>query len=88
MKTMKALSVLFISAASATPSFANYFHNPYLGLNLNIGSAPSPTPRDLRENRQPQLGHTTPSVPAPSATGASPKGYVADSKPSPQVAAK
>jgi len=60
MKTTMALSVLFILAASATPGLANYFHNPHVGLNLNIGSAPSPTPRDIRENRMPQLFHKAP----------------------------
>lgn len=62
MKSTMAFSVLFILAASATPSFANYFHNPQMGLNRNIGSAPSPTPRDIRENRMPQLFHAAPRV--------------------------
>jgi hypothetical protein len=79
MKTTMALSVLFISAASATPSLANYFHNPYTNLNLNIGSAPSPTPREVRENRQPQVSHA-----APSAAGAGAK----DPKPSQQAASR
>jgi hypothetical protein len=60
MKTTIALSVLLISAASATPSFANYFHNPYMGLNRSIGSAPSPTPRDVRGNRLPQTDRSVP----------------------------
>jgi hypothetical protein len=64
MRIKMTLCALFISSAFATPTFANYFHNPYLNLNLNVGSAPSPTPRDIRENRLPQV-HT-----APSATGA------------------
>ena len=83
MRTTIALSLLFISAAAATPSFANYFANPYTGLNLNVGSAPSPTPRDLRENRTPRLGHAT-----PAATAASPKTVAADKKPSQRVASK
>jgi hypothetical protein len=83
MKTAMTLSVLLLSIASATPSFANYFHNPYMGLNLSIGSAPNPTPRDLRENRMPRVGR-----PAPQAAGASAKGYVADTKPPQRVAAK
>jgi outer membrane protein OmpA-like peptidoglycan-associated protein len=47
MKTVKALlcaialSVVWVPAASA-----NYFANPRLGANLNIGSAPNPVPRE------------------------------------------
>ncbi len=55
MRTKMTLSVLFLSAASATPTLANYFHNPSTNLNWNIGSAPSPTPLDIRENRQPRV---------------------------------
>jgi hypothetical protein len=43
------------------PTLANYFYNPATNLNLNIGSAPSPTPRDIRENRQPQVVQAAPS---------------------------
>lgn len=57
MRTKMILSVLALSAAYATPTLANYFHNPHTNLNLNVGSAPSPTPRDIRENRLPQLVH-------------------------------
>ena len=60
MKTKMTLSVLFLSAACATPTLANYFYNPYAGIRLNIGSAPSPTPRDIRENRLPKVGHAAP----------------------------
>ena len=60
MQTKMTLSVLFLSAACATPSLANYFYNPHTNLALNIGSAPSPTPRDIRENRQPKLVHAAP----------------------------
>ena len=61
MRTKMTLSVLFLSAACATPTFANYFHNPSTNLNWNIGSAPSPTPRDIRENRQPKVAQVAPS---------------------------
>ena len=57
MKTKMTLSVLFLSAACATPTLANYFYNPYAGIRLNIGSAPSPTPRDIREDRLPKVRH-------------------------------
>lgn len=83
MRTVMTLSVLFIAAAGATPGFANYFHNPHMGLNLSIGSAPSPTPRDIRENRMPQLFRA-----APPATAASAKTVTADAKLPRQAAAK
>ena len=53
MKTKLLVSVLLLSAAVITPSYANYFSNPALGINLNVGSAPSPTPQDIREDRKP-----------------------------------
>jgi hypothetical protein len=39
---------LLIFAALSQPALANYFHNPRTNTNLNIGSAPNPTPADLR----------------------------------------
>jgi hypothetical protein len=53
MKTRLVLPVLLIAAAFVTPASANWFHNPYQGVNRNIGSAPNPTPADIRENRLP-----------------------------------
>jgi hypothetical protein len=53
MKTKLMLSLLFASAAFTMPASANWFHNPYEGINRNVGSAPNPTPADLRENRLP-----------------------------------
>jgi len=47
MKTAIAC-VLLLSAAYLVPAYANYFHNPRTNTNLNIGSAPNPTPADLR----------------------------------------
>ena len=41
------LSLLLLSAV-CVPAQANYFSNPRLGVNLNVGSAPSPTPEQLR----------------------------------------
>ena len=61
MRTKVTLSVLFLLAVSATPTLANYFHNPSANLNWNIGSAPSPTPLDIRENRQPRVTKVLPS---------------------------
>ncbi len=53
MKTKLMLSLLFASAAFIMPASANWFHNPYTGVNLNVGSAPNPTPADIREDRLP-----------------------------------
>jgi outer membrane protein OmpA-like peptidoglycan-associated protein len=40
------LTLLLLSAVVAvTPASANYFSNARAGMNLNIGSAPNPTPR-------------------------------------------
>jgi hypothetical protein len=61
MRAKMTLSVLLLSAVCATPVFANYFSNPRANINLNIGSAASPTPRDIRENRLPKVVHAAPS---------------------------
>jgi hypothetical protein len=61
MRTTMTLSILFLSAACATPTLANYLHNPYTNLNLNIGSARSPTLRDIRENHLPRVVQAAPS---------------------------
>ena len=42
------LSVLLLSAVCASPASANYFSNNITGTTLNIGSAPNPTPMQLR----------------------------------------
>jgi outer membrane protein OmpA-like peptidoglycan-associated protein len=42
------LALLLLSAVGITPASANYFSNPQTGTQLNIGSAPNPTPEDLR----------------------------------------
>lgn len=46
--TKTILSLLLLSAVCVTPASANYFSNPRLGVNLNVGSAPNPKPSDLR----------------------------------------
>ena len=48
------ISVLLMSAAYASPAFADYFHNHTLNVNLNIGSAPNPTAKDIRASNSPQ----------------------------------
>ena len=49
MRSTKAtLSLLVLSALSATAASAqSYFANPQTGLNLNVGSAPNPTPDQI-----------------------------------------
>jgi hypothetical protein len=55
MKTRILLPVLLLSAGFVSPASANWFSNPTLNINLHIGSAPSPTPEDIRADRQPML---------------------------------
>jgi hypothetical protein len=55
MKTSLVLCALLVSAAFVSPASANWFHNPTININLAIGSAPSPKPEDVRQNRQPIL---------------------------------
>jgi outer membrane protein OmpA-like peptidoglycan-associated protein len=54
MRSTKAtLSLLILSVALATPASAqSYFANPLTGQNLNVGSAPNPTPADRVEFAQ------------------------------------
>jgi hypothetical protein len=78
MNTKILVPVLLLSAAAMTPSYANYFSNPALGINLNVGSAPSPTPQDIREDRRPIVtedvddSSTVAAAPAPAKTAATP----------------
>ena len=56
MKTKLLLPALLIAAATVTavtPASANWFNNPYLGISRNVGSAPNPTPDDVRQMRLP-----------------------------------
>jgi len=39
---------LLLSAVCMTPAMANYFSNPHTNTMLNVGSAPAPTPIELR----------------------------------------
>jgi hypothetical protein len=49
MRTVKAItSLLFLSAVCVGPAHANWFSDPHSNTMLNIGSAPNPTPEDLR----------------------------------------
>src|SRR4051812_11360970 len=53
MTTKFIISVLLVSALATPASAGNWFHNPHLNINRNIGSAPNPTPADIREMRLP-----------------------------------
>jgi outer membrane protein OmpA-like peptidoglycan-associated protein len=48
MKNTIRTLLLLSAVVCITPASANYFANPGQGTNLNIGSAPNPTPADLR----------------------------------------
>jgi hypothetical protein len=50
MKKVTLATLLMLSAAAiaATPASANWFFRPGAGVSLNVGSAPNPTPNDLR----------------------------------------
>lgn len=61
------LALLLVSGALATPAYANYFSNPYTGVTLNIGSAPNPTPADIRVDRLPAVTQDDSSAPAATA---------------------
>ena len=48
MKKMTLTTLLLLSAVMVTPASANWFSRPDIGVQLNVGSAPNPTPNDLR----------------------------------------
>ena len=79
MKKILILPLLMISAAIVTPASANWFHNPYEGINRNIGSAPNPTPEDLRAMRIP--------IVTKDENGATPAAATAQAAPAPANAA-
>ncbi len=47
-RTKTMMTLLLLSAMVATPAAANWFSRPAAGIMLNVGSAPNPTPNDLR----------------------------------------
>jgi hypothetical protein len=55
MKTRIVLPALLLATVFVSPASANWFSNLDWNINLNIGSAPSPTPDDIRNMRQPML---------------------------------
>src|SRR5215510_1969537 len=48
MRNTALVTVVLASLAAAVPASANWFSRPAAGITLNIGSAPNPTPNDLR----------------------------------------
>jgi hypothetical protein len=72
MKRTGILAVLLVSGALATPAYANFFHNPYLGVNLNIGSAPNPTPAQIRAFELPTITQDDSATPPVAADAAKP----------------
>jgi hypothetical protein len=55
MKAHIVPSLLILTVCVATPVSANWFANPALGINLHVGTAPSPTPEDVRSGKRPML---------------------------------
>lgn len=83
MKTTGILAVLLISGALATPAYANFFHNPYLGINLNVGSAPNPTPAQIRAFELPTITQDDTATPPVTADAAKPAAPVAQNQTQP-----
>src|SRR5579872_5363425 len=82
------LSVLLLSAVAASPASANYFSNPRVGVNLNVGSAPNPTPSELRllgESRTVVAENVYTPPPAPPAPPAAPAYEPPPAPPAPPV---
>jgi hypothetical protein len=53
-KTVFLVALLLASGAASTAS-ANWFSNTFININLNLGSAPNPTPSDILGARVPLL---------------------------------
>jgi outer membrane protein OmpA-like peptidoglycan-associated protein len=83
--------LLLLSAVIATPASANYFSNPQIGMNLNIGSAPNPRPSDYRIMRLSQAEPVRETVvqpqpaPAPLPPAPPPPMVQAEAPPAPYV---
>ena len=55
MSKMMLFAGLLLAPALITPASANWFSNPYVNIDLNLGSAPNPTPSDILTERIPVL---------------------------------
>ena len=90
-KTMRKiiLSLLLLSAATAAaPASANYFSNPAIGMNLNVGSAPNPTPMQRKlivEEQATIFAAEVAALPPPPAPPPPPSLIVAEAPPPPPV---
>ena len=49
------LSALLLASATVTTAYANWFSNPTVNIDLNLGSAPNPTSNDILTERVPVL---------------------------------
>lgn len=86
MKTKGIFALLLISGALATPAHANFFSNPVLGISLNVGSAPNPTPAQIRAFELPAITQddsTAPAATADATKPATPAGPVAQNQAQP-----
>jgi hypothetical protein len=59
MSKMMLFAGLLLAPALITPASANWFSNPTVNINLNLGSAPNPTPDDVLAERVPVLVQDT-----------------------------
>ncbi|HEX5280118.1 MAG TPA: hypothetical protein VFW28_08560 [Micropepsaceae bacterium] len=71
MRVTGILALLLISGAVGTPAYANFFSNPALGISLNVGSAPNPTPAQIRAFELPIITEEN-TTPAPATADAKP----------------
>jgi hypothetical protein len=55
MKTRLILPTVLVSVVFVSPALGNWFSNPEWNINLHVGSAPNPTPDDVRAGHQPML---------------------------------
>lgn len=55
MSKMMLFAGLLLAPALITPASANWFSNPTVNIDLNLGSAPNPTPDDVLSERIPVL---------------------------------
>lgn len=49
------LVALLLATATASTASANWFSNTFININLNLGSAPNPTPDDILAGTLPLL---------------------------------
>ncbi len=83
------IPLLLLSAVCVTPASANWFSNPRVGVNLNVGSAPNPKPADLQalygvEQTQTVVAAAAPPAPPPPPNVPAP--YVEPAPPPPPAA--